>query len=91
MFRSVLFYARVLGGSEYMDILCDMRKGTPEINGAAYFSDPRLVANGFQIKVFPGMFHNRNIDFIDCFLQFGNFNSYTVGSNRYLFFCLFVF
>ncbi|XP_062390522.1 PMS1 protein homolog 1 [Sardina pilchardus] len=44
----------VLGGSEFMDVLYAMRKGKPELNGTTYFSDPRLVANGFQIRLSPG-------------------------------------
>ncbi|KAA0715537.1 PMS1 protein -like protein 1 DNA mismatch repair protein [Triplophysa tibetana] len=44
----------VLGGQEYMDILMNMEKGSPCRNGGIYFTDPRLVANGFQIKLIPG-------------------------------------
>lgn len=51
---SALSFASLLGGSEYMDVLHSMRKGHPELSGATYFSDPRLVANGFQIRVSPG-------------------------------------
>lgn len=31
-----------------------MEKQSPELNGAAFFSDPRLVANGFKVKLTPG-------------------------------------
>ncbi|KAI7808549.1 PMS1 protein-like protein 1 [Triplophysa rosa] len=44
----------VLGGQEYMDILMNMEKGSPCRNGDICFTDPRLVANGFQIKLIPG-------------------------------------
>ncbi|XP_073710728.1 PMS1 protein homolog 1 isoform X1 [Misgurnus anguillicaudatus] len=44
----------VLGGQEYMDVLMNMEKGSPCLNGDTYFTDPRLVANGFEIKLTPG-------------------------------------
>uniref|UniRef100_A0A8D3CQH6 PMS1 homolog 1, mismatch repair system component n=1 Tax=Scophthalmus maximus TaxID=52904 RepID=A0A8D3CQH6_SCOMX len=44
-----------LGGAEYTDVLCNMEKHSPELNGRALLSDPRLVANGFEIKVTPGL------------------------------------
>ncbi|XP_040004365.1 PMS1 protein homolog 1 isoform X2 [Xiphias gladius] len=43
-----------LGGAEYTDALCNMEKQSPELNGQALLSDPRLVANGFKIKLTPG-------------------------------------
>uniref|UniRef100_A0A3P8S0M9 PMS1 homolog 1, mismatch repair system component n=1 Tax=Amphiprion percula TaxID=161767 RepID=A0A3P8S0M9_AMPPE len=45
----------ILGGAEYAEALCNMEKHSPELNGAALFSDPRLVANGFKIKLTPGL------------------------------------
>lgn len=39
-----------------MDVLLNMEKGSPRRNGEIYFTDPRLVANGFQIKLIPGNF-----------------------------------
>uniref|UniRef100_A0A3B4Y8I8 PMS1 homolog 1, mismatch repair system component n=1 Tax=Seriola lalandi dorsalis TaxID=1841481 RepID=A0A3B4Y8I8_SERLL len=44
-----------LGGAEYTDALCNMEKQSPELNGQTFFSDPRLVANGFKIKLSPGL------------------------------------
>ncbi|GLD51510.1 PMS1 protein homolog 1 [Lates japonicus] len=44
-----------LGGAEYTDALCNMEKQSPELNGQTVFSDPRLVANGFKIKLTPGL------------------------------------
>ncbi|XP_043104979.1 PMS1 protein homolog 1 isoform X3 [Puntigrus tetrazona] len=43
----------VLGGPEYMDVLLNMEKGSACFNGDIYFTDPRLVANGFEIKMIP--------------------------------------
>ncbi|XP_036966531.1 PMS1 protein homolog 1 isoform X2 [Acanthopagrus latus] len=44
-----------LGGAEYIEALCNMEKQSPELNGGAFFSDPRLVANGFKIHLTPGL------------------------------------
>ncbi|XP_066542670.1 PMS1 protein homolog 1 isoform X2 [Hoplias malabaricus] len=44
----------LLGGTEYMEILTSMQKSSPSLHGEIYFTDPRLVANGFQIRLFPG-------------------------------------
>ncbi|XP_041662293.1 PMS1 protein homolog 1 [Cheilinus undulatus] len=44
-----------LGGAEYTEALCNMEKQKPDLNGGALFSDPRLVANGFKIKLTPGL------------------------------------
>jgi len=46
---------RSLGGAAYTEALCDMEKQSPELSGGVLFSDPRLVANGFKIKLTPGM------------------------------------
>ncbi|KAM7407838.1 hypothetical protein PAMA_003550 [Pampus argenteus] len=44
-----------LGGAEYVAALCDMEKRSPELNGATFISDPRVVANGFKIRLAPGL------------------------------------
>lgn len=44
-----------LGGAEYTGALYSMEKQKPDLNGEALFSDPRLVANGFKIKLTPGL------------------------------------
>lgn len=38
-----------------MDVLCNMEKQSPELNGKVFFCDPRLVANGFQVQLTPGL------------------------------------
>ncbi|XP_057707470.1 PMS1 protein homolog 1 [Corythoichthys intestinalis] len=43
-----------LGGSDYMDALCKMEKQSPDLNGRMIISDPRLVANGFKVRLTPG-------------------------------------
>lgn len=49
------FFSSLLGGSQYMAALYKMQKDYQSFNGSGYLSDPRLVANGFQIKVIEGM------------------------------------
>ncbi|KAG7330809.1 hypothetical protein KOW79_004778 [Hemibagrus wyckioides] len=44
----------VLGGPEYMEVLMNMEKGSPSLTGEVLFTDARLVANGFQIRLTPG-------------------------------------
>ncbi|KAI4905127.1 hypothetical protein NFI96_020264, partial [Prochilodus magdalenae] len=44
----------ILGGPEYMDILMSMEKASSSLSGEIPFTDPRLVANGFQIRLIPG-------------------------------------
>ncbi|XP_056321700.1 PMS1 protein homolog 1 [Danio aesculapii] len=43
-----------LGGPKYMDILLNMKKDGPCFNGDISFTDPRLVANGFEIRMISG-------------------------------------
>lgn len=52
---SLVLICRSLGGAEYTEALCNMEKQSPELDGGAFFSDPRLVANGFKIRLIPGM------------------------------------
>ncbi|XP_046902779.1 PMS1 protein homolog 1 isoform X2 [Hypomesus transpacificus] len=42
-----------LGVAEYAQALYAMAMGSPELNGMTLFADPRLVANGFEIKLNP--------------------------------------
>ncbi|NXG75430.1 PMS1 protein, partial [Baryphthengus martii] len=44
----------LIGGSQYMTALYKMQKDYQSFSGSGYLSDPRLVANGFQIKVIEG-------------------------------------
>ncbi|XP_071290573.1 PMS1 protein homolog 1 [Agelaius tricolor] len=45
----------LIGGSQYMAALYKMQKNYQSFHGSGYLSDPRLVANGFQIKVIEGV------------------------------------
>ncbi|XP_029967537.1 PMS1 protein homolog 1 [Salarias fasciatus] len=55
-----------LGGAEFTRTLCDMQKQSPELNGDVVFSDPRLVANGFKIKLSPAERHLEVTAMADC-------------------------
>ncbi|XP_049583727.1 PMS1 protein homolog 1 isoform X2 [Syngnathus scovelli] len=43
-----------LGGRDHMETLCNMERASPDVNGRVFISDPRLVANGFRIRLTPG-------------------------------------
>ncbi|NXI72259.1 PMS1 protein, partial [Anseranas semipalmata] len=52
--KPIVLTDSLLGGSHYMAALYEMQKDYQTLNGSSYLSDPRLVANGFQIKVIEG-------------------------------------
>ncbi|NXJ79457.1 PMS1 protein, partial [Trogon melanurus] len=52
--KPVVLTDSLIGGSQYMAALCKMQKDHRSFNGSSYLSDPRLVANGFQIKLIEG-------------------------------------
>ncbi|XP_074002163.1 PMS1 protein homolog 1 isoform X4 [Numenius arquata] len=52
--KPIVLMDSLLGGSHYMAALYKMQKDYQSFNGSRYLSDPRLVANGFQIKVIEG-------------------------------------
>ncbi|NXI49377.1 PMS1 protein, partial [Chloroceryle aenea] len=52
--KPIVLTDSLIGGSQYMAALYKMQKDYQSFNGSGYLSDPRLVANGFQIKVIEG-------------------------------------
>ncbi|XP_009947238.1 PREDICTED: PMS1 protein homolog 1 isoform X1 [Leptosomus discolor] len=52
--NSIVLTDSLIGGSQYMAALYKMQKDYQSFSGSGYLSDPRLVANGFQIKVIEG-------------------------------------
>lgn len=56
LFYLFIYFCRSLGGAEYTEALCNMEKQSPELSGEVYFCDPRLVANGFKVRLIPGIF-----------------------------------
>lgn len=65
------FSPSLLGESHYMDVLHKMQKDYQGLNGLSYLSDPRLVANGFQIKVIEGMMALISFSLIEAFFSSG--------------------
>ncbi|XP_065493198.1 PMS1 protein homolog 1 isoform X2 [Caloenas nicobarica] len=62
----------LLGGSQYMAALYKMQKDSRSFSGLGYLSDPRLVANGFQIKVIEGAESHLEIEGIaNCLPYYG--------------------
>ncbi|XP_075009761.1 PMS1 protein homolog 1 isoform X1 [Calonectris borealis] len=52
--KPIVLTDSLIGGSQYMAALYKMQKDYQSFNGSGYLSDPRLVANGFKIKVIEG-------------------------------------
>ncbi|NWS76556.1 PMS1 protein, partial [Crotophaga sulcirostris] len=52
--KPIVLTDSILGGPLYMAALHKMQKDYQNFNGLGYLSDPRLVANGFQIKAIEG-------------------------------------
>ncbi|NXI96604.1 PMS1 protein, partial [Psophia crepitans] len=52
--KPIVLTDSLLGGSQYMAALHKMQKDYKSFSGSGYLTDPRLVANGFQIKVIEG-------------------------------------
>ncbi|KFP50028.1 PMS1 protein 1, partial [Cathartes aura] len=52
--KPIVLTDSLIGGSQYMAALYKMQKDYQSFNGSGCLSDPRLVANGFQIKVIEG-------------------------------------
>ncbi|XP_040331570.1 PMS1 protein homolog 1 isoform X5 [Herpailurus yagouaroundi] len=45
----------LFNGSHYLEILCKMTTDDQRHSGSTYLSDPRLTANGFKIRLIPGV------------------------------------
>ncbi|KAM7153039.1 PMS1 protein homolog 1 isoform 3-T4 [Macrochelys suwanniensis] len=52
--KPIVLTNSLFSGSHYMDSLYNMPKDCKKLNGSIYLSDPRLIANGFRIKMIPG-------------------------------------
>uniref|UniRef100_A0A2K5DA91 PMS1 homolog 1, mismatch repair system component n=1 Tax=Aotus nancymaae TaxID=37293 RepID=A0A2K5DA91_AOTNA len=49
------FFCSLFNGSHYLDVLYKMTADDQRFSGSTYLSDPRLTANGFKIKLIPGV------------------------------------
>ncbi|KAG8515639.1 PMS1 protein-1 [Galemys pyrenaicus] len=53
--QPIILTESLFNGSHYLEILYKMTSGDQRYNGSTYLSDPRLTANGFKIKLIPGV------------------------------------
>ncbi|XP_012584672.1 PREDICTED: PMS1 protein homolog 1 [Condylura cristata] len=53
--QPIILTESLLNGSHYLEILYKMTSGDQRCSGSTYLSDPRLTANGFKIKLIPGV------------------------------------
>ncbi|XP_023398520.1 PMS1 protein homolog 1 isoform X5 [Loxodonta africana] len=51
----IILTESLFGGSHYLEVLCKMTTDDQGYSGSTYLSDPRLTANGFKIKLIPGV------------------------------------
>uniref|UniRef100_A0A8D0HFQ9 PMS1 homolog 1, mismatch repair system component n=1 Tax=Sphenodon punctatus TaxID=8508 RepID=A0A8D0HFQ9_SPHPU len=52
--KPIVLTDSLFSGSHYMEVLHNMPKDRQSFNGSTYLSDPRLVENGFRIRMIPG-------------------------------------
>ncbi|XP_069851748.1 PMS1 protein homolog 1 isoform X2 [Dipodomys merriami] len=53
--QPIILTESLFNGSHYLEILCKMASNNQRCSGSTYLSDPRLTANGFKIKLIPGV------------------------------------
>ncbi|XP_029790115.1 PMS1 protein homolog 1 isoform X2 [Suricata suricatta] len=53
--KPIVLTESLFNGSHYLEILCKMTTDDQRYSGSTYLSDPRLTANGFKIKLIPGV------------------------------------
>ncbi|XP_030181212.1 PMS1 protein homolog 1 isoform X2 [Lynx canadensis] len=53
--KPIILTESLFNGSHYLEILCKMTTDDQRYSGSTYLSDPRLTANGFKIKLIPGV------------------------------------
>nr|XP_017501049.1 PMS1 protein homolog 1 [Manis javanica] len=53
--KPIVLTESLFNGSHYLEILYKMTTDDRRYNGSIYLSDPRLTANGFKIKLMPGV------------------------------------
>ncbi|XP_055145965.1 PMS1 protein homolog 1 isoform X2 [Symphalangus syndactylus] len=53
--KPIMLTESLFNGSHYLDVLCKMTADDQRYSGSTYLSDPRLTANGFKIKLIPGV------------------------------------
>ncbi|ELW66599.1 PMS1 protein like protein 1 [Tupaia chinensis] len=53
--KPIILTESLFNGSHYLEVLYKMTSDDQRYSGSTYLSDPRLTANGFKIKVIPGI------------------------------------
>ncbi|XP_004701784.1 PMS1 protein homolog 1 [Echinops telfairi] len=53
--KPIVLTESLLNGSHYLEVLCKMTTYNQGYSASTYLSDPRLTANGFKIKMIPGV------------------------------------
>ncbi|XP_040331567.1 PMS1 protein homolog 1 isoform X2 [Herpailurus yagouaroundi] len=53
--KPIILTESLFNGSHYLEILCKMTTDDQRHSGSTYLSDPRLTANGFKIRLIPGV------------------------------------
>ncbi|XP_055427926.1 PMS1 protein homolog 1 isoform X2 [Bubalus kerabau] len=53
--KPIILTESLFNGSHYLEILHKMTADDQRYSGSVYLSDPRLTANGFKIKLIPGV------------------------------------
>ncbi|XP_065736324.1 PMS1 protein homolog 1 isoform X3 [Phocoena phocoena] len=53
--KPIILTESLFNGSHYLEILHKMTADDQRYSGSTYLSDPRLTANGFKIKLIPGV------------------------------------
>ncbi|XP_045687691.1 PMS1 protein homolog 1 isoform X2 [Phyllostomus hastatus] len=53
--KPIILTESLFNGSHYLEILYKMTADDQRSSGSTYLSDPRLTANGFKIKLIPGV------------------------------------
>ncbi|MEJ1271129.1 PMS1 homolog 1 mismatch repair system component [Cricetulus griseus] len=58
--KPIVLTESLFNGSHYLEVLHKMSAVDQRCSGSAYLSDPRLTANGFKIKLTPGVSSTEN-------------------------------
>uniref|UniRef100_A0A2D4NM24 HMG box domain-containing protein n=1 Tax=Micrurus surinamensis TaxID=129470 RepID=A0A2D4NM24_MICSU len=50
----IILTESLFSDTHYVEVLCSMSRESARFDGSSYLLDPRLIANGFKIKIIPG-------------------------------------
>uniref|UniRef100_A0A8C5SIQ2 PMS1 homolog 1, mismatch repair system component n=1 Tax=Laticauda laticaudata TaxID=8630 RepID=A0A8C5SIQ2_LATLA len=52
----IILTESLFSDTHYMEVLCSMSRESTRFDGSSYLLDARLVANGFKIRIIPGIY-----------------------------------